>query len=64
MLGHLLLASLAGISLAGSITDIKHVVLFMQENRAFDHVCDPITVLRMEIMRVTYLSSISEPWLA
>jgi phospholipase C len=23
---------------AGSLTDIKHVVLFMQENRAFDHV--------------------------
>ena len=22
---------------AGSLTDIKHVVLFMQENRAFDH---------------------------
>jgi phospholipase C len=30
---------LATTSLAGSITDIKHVVLFMQENRAFDHVC-------------------------
>lgn len=25
-------------ALAGSITDIKRVVLFMQENRAFDHV--------------------------
>jgi phospholipase C len=25
-------------ALAGSIKDIKHVVLFMQENRAFDHV--------------------------
>ena len=24
--------------LAGSLADIKHVVLFMQENRAFDHV--------------------------
>jgi phospholipase C len=24
---------------AGSIKDIEHVVLFMQENRAFDHVC-------------------------
>ena len=23
---------------AGSLSDIKHVVLFMQENRAFDHV--------------------------
>lgn len=27
-----------GTALAGSIEDIKHVVLFMQENRAFDHV--------------------------
>ena len=33
-----LLALAAGVS-AGSIKDIKHVVLFMQENRAFDHVC-------------------------
>jgi hypothetical protein len=31
------LALAAGVS-AGSIKDIKHVVLFMQENRAFDHV--------------------------
>jgi phospholipase C len=23
---------------AGSLADIEHVVLFMQENRAFDHV--------------------------
>ncbi|KAE8443036.1 hypothetical protein EG329_002430 [Mollisiaceae sp. DMI_Dod_QoI] len=28
---------LAGPALAGSIADIEHVVLFMQENRAFDH---------------------------
>lgn len=27
-----------GTAFAGSIKDIKHVVLFMQENRAFDHV--------------------------
>ena len=25
---------------AGSLSDVNHVVLFMQENRAFDHVCD------------------------
>lgn len=31
------LAIIATVS-AGSLTDIKHVVLFMQENRAFDHV--------------------------
>lgn len=29
--------ALAGIATAGSISDIEHVVLFMQENRAFDH---------------------------
>jgi hypothetical protein len=28
----------AGTASAGSLADIKHVVLFMQENRAFDHV--------------------------
>lgn len=27
-----------GLSTAGSLADIEHVVLFMQENRAFDHV--------------------------
>jgi len=27
----------AGTAVAGSISDIEHVVLFMQENRAFDH---------------------------
>lgn len=27
----------AGTAVAGSIADIEHVVLFMQENRAFDH---------------------------
>lgn len=27
----------AGTAIAGSISDIEHVVLFMQENRAFDH---------------------------
>jgi len=26
-----------GIAAAGSLQDIDHVVLFMQENRAFDH---------------------------
>jgi phospholipase C len=41
-MGYLALASsvlsLAGLAKAGSLHDIKHVVLFMQENRAFDHV--------------------------
>lgn len=31
------LALLMGAVSAGSIADIEHVVLFMQENRAFDH---------------------------
>ncbi|EFX01061.1 non-hemolytic phospholipase c [Grosmannia clavigera kw1407] len=30
-------AALAVTAAAGSLTDIKHIVLFMQENRAFDH---------------------------
>jgi phospholipase C len=34
--------SLVTNSLAGSLADIKHVVLFMQENRAFDHVGNTI----------------------
>lgn len=33
-----LAASAVGVQ-AGSLKDIKHIVLFMQENRAFDHVC-------------------------
>ena len=39
LLGHTLLGALAVASTAyaGSIADIEHVVLFMQENRAFDH---------------------------
>jgi phospholipase C len=32
-----LLLLFAACATAGSLTDIKHVVLFMQENRAFDH---------------------------
>lgn len=31
------LSLFAGAAFAGSIADIEHVVLFMQENRAFDH---------------------------
>jgi phospholipase C len=34
-----------GIASAGSLTDVKHVVLFMQENRAFDHVSQPSYLL-------------------
>jgi phospholipase C len=30
--------SFGGFASAGSLKDVKHVVLFMQENRAFDHV--------------------------
>ncbi|KAH8816010.1 non-hemolytic phospholipase C precursor [Xylogone sp. PMI_703] len=34
---YLSVAALASLARAGSIKDIKHVVLFMQENRAFNH---------------------------
>jgi phospholipase C len=37
LLFYTLLSIFASAALAGSLTDIKHVVLFMQENRAFDH---------------------------
>ena len=30
--------ALAGLTLCASLKDIKHIVLFMQENRSFDHV--------------------------
>jgi hypothetical protein len=30
--------SLFGLSTTGSLADVEHVVLFMQENHAFDHV--------------------------
>lgn len=36
---------LAATASAGSLTDIKHVVLFMQENRAFDHVNESLVSL-------------------
>lgn len=29
------------VSATASLKDIKHIVLFMQENRAFDHVSEP-----------------------
>lgn len=38
MLLSLTVLSFAATAVAGGLTDIKHVVLFMQENRAFDHV--------------------------
>lgn len=31
-------------SIAGSLADIDHVVLFMQENRAFDHVTHSLSI--------------------
>lgn len=49
---------LLGTALAGSLKDIKHVVLFMQENRAFDHVS-----IGTELISETYSDaySILEP---
>jgi len=55
-----LLALAAGVS-AGSIKDIKHVVLFMQENRAFDHVGLLFICVRFNNL-ITH--STSEQWLA
>jgi phospholipase C len=37
LLYYSLLSFLIASASAGSLTDLKHVVLFMQENRAFDH---------------------------
>lgn len=37
LLYYSLLSIFTAAASAGSLTDIKHVVLFMQENRAFDH---------------------------
>jgi phospholipase C len=33
------LVAAAATAMAGSLKDIKHIILFMQENRSFDHVC-------------------------
>lgn len=41
----LAVVALAAAVSAGSIKDIKHIVLFMQENRGFDHVSYPKTAL-------------------
>lgn len=35
---HLCVALAASAVQATSLADVKHIVLFMQENRAFDHV--------------------------
>lgn len=45
----LIVAALTAAASAGSIRDIKHVVLFMQENRAFDHVCTAEKVEKLAI---------------
>ena len=45
---------------AGSLKDIKHVVLFMQENRAFDHVNKPAS---LSIRNASNLKSILGLWL-
>ena len=54
-----ILVAFAAKCLAVDLTDIKHVVLFMQENRAFDHV-SPVS----EICGTSLTStSTMEPWL-
>ena len=37
---------------AGSLADINHVVLFMQENRAFDHVCVGPQIIETDKLRL------------
>jgi hypothetical protein len=41
MSGKFALLALAGAANAASLTDIKHVVMLMMENRAFNHVSIP-----------------------
>jgi hypothetical protein len=43
---------------AGSLADIDHVILFMQENRAFDHVNHACQTLSKNL----YMFSTLEPW--
>lgn len=37
MFTQLVLLTAVGVAIAGSIKDVEHIVLFMQENRAFNH---------------------------
>jgi len=46
---------------ADSLKDIKHVVLFLQENRAFDHVMNHLSC---NVSSALILCSTSGPWLA
>jgi hypothetical protein len=46
---------------AGSLADIDHVVLFMQENRAFDHVILPF---HMDYQTLIHIFSTLERWQA
>ena len=55
------LFAFAVVALAGSIKDIKHVVLFMQENRAFDHV--RCTIALDSVLSLTISSTLVQ-WLA
>jgi hypothetical protein len=46
-----------------SLKDVKHVVLFMQENRAFDHVSPPFGNRDCCVANASSSSSsIMEPW--
>ena len=42
-------AATTTIALAGSINDIEHIVIFMQENRAFDHYYGSMRGVRGEL---------------
>lgn len=63
MLGLTLMASAVTVQ-ADSLKDIKHIILFMQENRSFDHVCPhhrSVTLKTRELAAETK-PSISAPW--
>lgn len=55
LLNYPLLFIFASAALAGSLTDIKHVVLFMQENRAFDHYFGTMAGMSILSQRICYV---------
>lgn len=58
-LGIALAAAFGASPVHAGLEEIDHVVLFMQENRAFNHVGSPYF-----LREFNSLCSISEPWLA
>lgn len=52
----------ASVSSFGHLINLHSVVLFMQENRAFDHVCVLVAVAWTGVLKL-HANSISERWL-